>query len=196
MKVDIPDDMIGDVANACERQASIYLADKGHDDDGIAALVRCADALDLLAERLRNQIDQHDEQVTCHLPMNVDLDELERKARAATPGPWAWRDDRLYGPARVVDYGMGPERDDVLIIETDSGVYPPESPDAEHIAANSPDVTLALVARVREQAVEIERLTARIETLASLVRVVGQKVDEIDVRLDNAVRDLCSAVKP
>ena len=80
--------------------------------------------------------------------LTIDLDDLERIACAATPGPWTWRDDRLFGPPRVVDYGLGPERDDALIIETDGGHYGPEEPDRAHIAANSPDVTLVLITRI------------------------------------------------
>ena len=66
--------------------------------------------------------------------MSMNLDELERKARAATPGPWA--DDGCtvthgHPMDQIVDY-----------------VYSRD--DAAFIAAASPDVVLELVRRVRE----------------------------------------------
>lgn len=70
--------------------------------------------------------------------MKVDLDDLERKARAATPGPWAADatdvvSDLGSKSAWVERIGMANARKNV-----------------EHIVANSPPVTLALIARIRE----------------------------------------------
>ena len=72
---------------------------------------------------------------------------------AATPGPWrvetvsydADRVDGIYGPERYEDYGLGPERADTRIVETDSGVYPPEMNDARLIAS-APTAISALLA--------------------------------------------------
>jgi hypothetical protein len=73
------------------------------------------------------------------------LDELERKARAATPGPWiTWdapEDGEVYDGTdckRVVQVSRHPVAANV-----------------EHIAANSPDVTLALVSRISELETEL-----------------------------------------
>lgn len=85
--------------------------------------------------------------------MKVDLDELERKARAATPGDWRWgrpADDglvehrrALFAPAR------GAPNIPVIVLDADSQ-YLTRADDTEHIAANGPPVTLALIARIRE----------------------------------------------
>lgn len=91
----------------------------------------------------------------------LNLDDLEAKARAAqeeAPGPW--RVDLLGSDGVDGVYGTAPVGDDdrpPKIIETDSGFYPPSLPVAAHIAAASPDVVLALVARVRELERELER---------------------------------------
>lgn len=71
---------------------------------------------------------------------NIDLDELERKAHAAESDEWQWRPangDILEGKhnAQIVLAG-----DDLIC----------SASDREHIAANSPPVTLALIARIRE----------------------------------------------
>lgn len=127
--------------------------------------------------------------------MKVDLDDLERKARAATPGPW-----RLGDWSAVFGTRERPER--MLIIErnlTHAGPEPyvcgrgdgrfevlrldePVSDEANalHIAANSPSVTLALVARIREleaqahRTIEATGLTVEdeLETLRKLLEKV------------------------
>lgn len=82
--------------------------------------------------------------------MTIDLDELERKARAATPGPWAVETRRL-------GEGLGFEH---FVRQAEaSPPYPAhgiatacqwsdDGPDAAFIAAASPDIVLALIARV------------------------------------------------
>jgi len=76
------------------------------------------------------------------------LDELERKARAATAGPWSQYESMVCGPGEsandmdVADCALGSEPEDVE--EWTAAIR-----DAEHIAANSPDVTLKLVAIAR-----------------------------------------------
>jgi hypothetical protein len=89
------------------------------------------------------------------------LDDLERKARAATPGPWiTWdapEDGEVYDGTdckRVVQVSRHPVAANV-----------------EHIAANSPDVTLALIARIRE-----------------LERTVGQAADLLEAKSDGSAR--------
>ncbi|HKP06812.1 MAG TPA: hypothetical protein VJU58_06125 [Microbacterium sp.] len=78
-------------------------------------------------------------------PPLVDLAELERKARAASGGPWRWRpgnealDDAAH---QVVLWAQADDNDDPRLIAGTG--------DAEHIAANSPDVTLMLIERIRE----------------------------------------------
>ena len=92
--------------------------------------------------------------------MKVDLDELERKARAATQeGPWG---------LRMPDRGHGIEG---VVVETEDGRQIAEAYDStswsddkciangEHIAANSPPVTLALIARIRELEAALRSVT-------------------------------------
>jgi hypothetical protein len=79
----------------------------------------------------------------------LDLDALERTARAAqteSPGPWVirWTDEAM----RRVDWINDVAGDSVVV--GDSGIYPPHGDAARHIAANSPPVTRALLARIRE----------------------------------------------
>lgn len=62
------------------------------------------------------------------------LDEARRHDAAMTEGPWEWVKQRCVGPPRTVDHGLGPEDDRALIIETDSGYYPPGQADRDGIA--------------------------------------------------------------
>lgn|SRR5574343_446175 len=90
----------------------------------------------------------------------LDLDALERLARAATPGPWRWNDvHELVGPAVEVDYGSGPKRVEPTLIQTDWQVYPPHGADRDYFAAMSPDVILELVARLRRAEAEVAALS-------------------------------------
>lgn len=115
----------------------------------------------------------------------INLDELERKARVARPGPWQWygntKVNEVYlatvngGRVFVMDFvrwgmtGAQPrfQVDSAMVTLSELGKqeHPlgPKfevpyrrqfvgigHPDAQHIAANSPDVTLALIDRIRE----------------------------------------------
>jgi hypothetical protein len=76
----------------------------------------------------------------------IDLDELARKACAATPGPW-----RVSGG---VSKNKHPEYLAVLYDDNTGDSYEVcdecTTENAWHVAANSPPVTLALVARIRK----------------------------------------------
>jgi hypothetical protein len=121
--------------------------------------------------------------------MKIDLDKLEQAAKAATPGPWRVSiDDKwpggdgnpsvmgIYGPERIVDYGLGPERHDLRIVETDGGHYEPRWDDANFIATCSPDVVLALVQRVRE----LEERANIVEPVYLAAKALHQLSDVID----------------
>jgi hypothetical protein len=71
--------------------------------------------------------------------MTLDLDDLERQARAATPGPWHCPTD-----------GAVRNTKGAWIAEAYFDIN-----DAIYIAANSPDVTLALIAALREARAEL-----------------------------------------
>lgn len=82
--------------------------------------------------------------------MKIDLDELERKARAAsTQDEWQWRPGDLgvlegKHDGQIVIYVHRSKDADL------DGALVASNRDRWHIAANSPPVTLALVARIRE----------------------------------------------
>lgn len=73
------------------------------------------------------------------------LDRLEELLRAGTERPWRVALDRqqhepgrvmgIYGPEQTTDYGLGPERTDKRIVETDGGYHEPDRPDADLIVA-------------------------------------------------------------
>lgn len=74
------------------------------------------------------------------MAVKIDIAELERIARAAESDQWQWRpanDDVLEG----IDSGQVVLAGEDLLCSVS---------DRAHIAANSPPVTLALIARIRE----------------------------------------------
>ena len=88
----------------------------------------------------------------CPAAMTIDLDDLERKARAATGQP----DWRVYccseaSPGEACAIIGDPHRSGVVHdTNNDECQHHMARADAEHIAANGPPVTLALIARIRE----------------------------------------------
>ena len=87
----------------------------------------------------------------------LDLDAIEKTAREATPGPWEiYQDDESDGlEIRTaldgdVDSDTGQHIVVGGILIAFMGDMLHEDANAAHIASNSPDVTLALVARIRE----------------------------------------------
>lgn len=100
--------------------------------------------------------------------VKIDLDTIEataRKAQERSPGPWRrvrnkdvitetdgrfdWIYDSAPKPDGFDDYDGGEWRGNT-VLETDGGYYEPKGATAEFIARCSPDVALALVARIRE----------------------------------------------
>jgi len=82
----------------------------------------------------------------------IDLNELERKALAATPGEWVWGKGNVEGSLGRVNclYVDDPERNRaVLALDFDS-LYLTLASNTEHISANSPPVTLAIISHIRE----------------------------------------------
>jgi hypothetical protein len=81
----------------------------------------------------------------------VDIDELERKARAATAGKWS--ESVWYGADGGGWAARGPhhEANESEWTSDDPGgeLHQRAMADAAHIAANSPPVTLALIAVVK-----------------------------------------------
>lgn len=125
----------------------------------------------------------------------LDLDDLERKARAATAGPWR------VGSSDPADYRAVLREDaegDVYEIVNDAA---PE--DAAHIAAASPPVMIALIARIRELDAAADRavmisdeafglgpVVPIEETLGRIERGIfgqGQRIRELEAALRDAV---------
>ena len=85
--------------------------------------------------------------------MTIDLDELERLAKAATPGEWRSIDTAPAGIRGCDSIHFGPatayavNRAYGRIVAT---VLPCTAADAEYIAAVSPTVVLALVEKARK----------------------------------------------
>lgn len=98
----------------------------------------------------------------------IDLDELERKAGAATQGAWTNGTDPSHFGAPEVTDGVT------------FAYFVPDAANAAHIAAASPPVVLALIARIRE-------LEAAIVEVRNDLRdgCVGQQ--ELDALLDKGV---------
>jgi hypothetical protein len=70
----------------------------------------------------------------------IDLDDLERKARRAEPGPWSGHGD----PSFVVT------AEGVHVCDTYTHAGDRDLANVEYIAAAGPDVVIALIARIRD----------------------------------------------
>lgn len=98
--------------------------------------------------------------------MRLDLAELERIARAAEQDEWEWDSSVLEG----VHNGQV-----VMFADTDEPEIIASVPNKAHIAANSPPVTLALIARIRE-------LESLADELAGVYVGEGYPQDAVRVR--------------
>jgi hypothetical protein len=98
----------------------------------------------------------------------LDLDELERKAReASTQDEWQWRIDATEDRLDVLE---GKNDGQVVMFpdlwRQDESMEPilcASSSDRAHIAAASPPVALALIARIRELESEVDRAAGLLE---------------------------------
>lgn len=111
--------------------------------------------------------------------MTLNLDDLEAKAKAATPGPWECSEVRTQcgrafriGSGEMLEAGKG-----CCIIYDD---YPgnPENErkaNAAHIAAANPATVLELIRRFRE--LEAEKARARNEALEEAAKVADDRAD-------------------
>jgi len=85
-------------------------------------------------------------------------DELERLARAATPGPWAWSGWSLLGNTHEAVIGNEPGEGQIIV---------PESNNAAFIAAANPATILDLLAANR-------KMRAGLRPFAALADMVGE----------------------
>jgi hypothetical protein len=111
--------------------------------------------------------------------MKIDLEDLERKARAATPDQWTttkppMRPDGWAGGIVVAQVYGGQS----IYATPPGGCFP--AADADHISANSPPITLALVARVRELETSVLEAAATIGELVTDHTTYRSREDDPD----------------
>src|SRR5689334_25182213 len=113
---------------------------------------------------------------------DAELDEIERRAAAATAGPWRWglRDPDVIESATDIDPDYQEPR---KIIETDSRHHPPGDNDGDFTIARRVDVP-RLVAEVLPQRAHLKRIHAAL---------IGQCSDQPDGRFIAGERQFCRA---
>lgn len=90
---------------------------------------------------------------------SIELDELERLAKAATPGPWKLRNGFENGTKEVFRPDSKVKRPfEVVELATVGTTSPKGKACAKFIAAANPDTVLELVRRLREAEKDTERL--------------------------------------
>ena len=81
--------------------------------------------------------------------MEIDLNELERRANAATPGKWTWKQVGSFNTPGCAVFWPDTSKGGVHYRRLDSGGRMLEA-DANFVAAANPAVVLELVRRLRE----------------------------------------------
>ena len=107
----------------------------------------------------------------------IDLNALEKKAQAATPGPWMVFDKWMDWEAPVVHSGAPNSESFMLIALLSTYARPLSESNAAFIAACSPDVILVLVERVKKTEahdMHFERLVAENAVLVARVRTLEE----------------------
>ena len=89
--------------------------------------------------------------------MEIDLNELERLAKAATPGKWTWKHVGCFNTPGCAVFWPDMSKGGVHYRRLDSGGGMLEA-DANFIATANPAVVLELVRRLREAENDTERL--------------------------------------
>lgn len=135
----------------------------------------------------------------------ADLDGIERRARAATPGPWHREEyedgDQGEGPTGVYPGSRGPivEGNDVSGPIGEEGydnsvAHCYSGHDAAHIAGMDPTTTLRLVAELRGALAEVERLTRERDAARAEARDLRAVVEALrDVGQGTILHDFAGA---
>ena len=92
--------------------------------------------------------------------MSVDLDEIQRLAKAATTGEWKHRDKLDNGTPHCDVIAIQPD-DWCIVAGSDPSLWDMESADAAFIAAANPAVVLELIARLRAAEAIVSDLAAK-----------------------------------
>ena len=89
--------------------------------------------------------------------MELDLNELERRANAATPGKWTWKQVGCFNTPGYAVFWPDTSKGGVHYRRLDSGGGMLEA-DANFVAAANPAVVLELVRRLREAEARVTAL--------------------------------------
>ena len=93
--------------------------------------------------------------------MEIDLNELERRANAATPGKWTWKQVGSFNTPGCAVFWPDTSKGGVHYRRLDSGRGMLEA-DANFVAAANPAVVLELVRRLREAEHRVAELEAEL----------------------------------
>lgn len=122
--------------------------------------------------------------------MELDLNELERRAKAATPGKWTWKQVGSFSTPGCAVFWPDTSKGGTHYRRLDSGGGMLEA-DANFIAAANPAVVLDLVCRLRDA----ERDAARYRSVRrgqhwSVIDGIGNnlRADDLDAAVDAVVQ--------
>lgn len=105
------------------------------------------------------------------MDLNATLDQLERAARAATPGEWKlhWCDEHFQGSARGYIYSD---------IQATCHFYHGNKPDALFIAACNPAAILSLVAQVRQLSSDIAQALGCVPSQEAILAAIRGLINQ------------------
>ena len=108
-------------------------------------------------------------------------EELERLARAATPGPWVWEHGELFNPE------IREQHRRVIGSEPYEGQWiDDEGPDAAFIAAANPATILALLSSNREMRKALEGAVETMQAQRLRLTSFGKSHVELDLAIEEA----------
>lgn len=129
--------------------------------------------------------------------MTLDLEDLQRKAEAATPGPWDHEtkkfSEAIYtphrsGPSISISWGAGSRNSPIW------GTPERAKADAAFIAAANPEAVLALIAELKQMRGEVQSLRESRDNLDRCLRekdaamnVLFQRLDENNISVEDLI---------
>jgi hypothetical protein len=124
--------------------------------------------------------------------MKLDLNAIETAAKAATPGPWVALESGRSGRAFIRAAELEGMRTVVEEVTSDRAMG---LPDAAHCAATSPDVALALVARLRAAEALLDIGLMRCDRFVHGLKPTRGMIacDSFAVAVDHAGKPVCAA---
>ena len=122
--------------------------------------------------------------------MELDLNELERRAKAATPGKWTWKQVGSFNTPGCAIFWPDASKGGTHYRRLDSGGGMLEA-DADFIAAAHPAVVLELVRRLREAEKDAARYRrVRRGQKWSVIDGIGNNLrgGDLDAAIDSAMQ--------